>query len=215
MNDYYAARAAEYERIYERPERQDDLARLRQWLVEALAGRRVLEVACGTGYWTAIVAPAAESIVATDLTPEVLAIARAKALPPDRVEFRVADAFALAAVPGAFDAALVGFWWSHVPREALPGFLSGLHARVGTGATIVAFDNRYVDGSSTPIWRTDAAGNTYQRRRLVDGTEHEVMKNFPSAVHLAEAVTDAGGDAVDIRSLTYFWLLQYRVGRRT
>ena len=40
---YYARRAAEYERIYARPERQADLSRLRRRLGELLAGRDVLE----------------------------------------------------------------------------------------------------------------------------------------------------------------------------
>jgi len=44
--EYYARRAADYDRIYEKPERQDDLRRLESLLVEWLAGRNVLEVAC-------------------------------------------------------------------------------------------------------------------------------------------------------------------------
>ena len=47
---YYAARAAEYERVYAKPERQTDLSRLRAAVAEFARGRRVLEVACGTGY---------------------------------------------------------------------------------------------------------------------------------------------------------------------
>jgi len=41
-------------------------------------------------------------------------------------------------------------------------------------------DNRYVDGSSTPISERDADGNTYQRRRLADGSDNRVLKNFPT-----------------------------------
>ncbi len=53
---YYRARAQEYDQVYEKPERQADLARLRAWLAPVLDGRRVLEVAAGTGYWTAVYA---------------------------------------------------------------------------------------------------------------------------------------------------------------
>ncbi len=45
-------------------------------------------------------------------------------------------------------------------------------------------DNKYVTGSSTPISRTDAHGNTYQNRPLKDGSTHEVLKNFPSHLQL-------------------------------
>ena len=54
---YYSRRAAEYERIYRRPERQTDLSTLRQMLSDELRGRDILEIACGTGYWTEWLAP--------------------------------------------------------------------------------------------------------------------------------------------------------------
>jgi demethylmenaquinone methyltransferase/2-methoxy-6-polyprenyl-1,4-benzoquinol methylase len=34
MTDYYQARAHEYESVYDKPERQEDLHRLRAWLAE-------------------------------------------------------------------------------------------------------------------------------------------------------------------------------------
>lgn len=51
LHTYCARRAAEYERVYDKPERQADLAAMRRWLPPHFAGRRVLEVACGTGWW--------------------------------------------------------------------------------------------------------------------------------------------------------------------
>src|SRR6185436_11300113 len=113
MLDYYSRRAAEYERIYHKPERQADLARLREHLRSLLTGRRVLEVACGTGYWTAAIADAALSITATDASEEVLEVARAKRL-DGRVTFRRADAWKAGELSCDFDAGLAAFWWSHV-----------------------------------------------------------------------------------------------------
>jgi ubiquinone/menaquinone biosynthesis C-methylase UbiE len=78
MVDYYSRRAAEYETIYRKPERQRDLAILRDRLPRMLSGAELIEVACGTGYWTEVLAPAARSIVATDRSEEVLRIARSK-----------------------------------------------------------------------------------------------------------------------------------------
>lgn len=206
---YYGARAREYERIYEKPERQDDLARLRILLPGYFRAKRVLEIACGTGYWTTVVAPVARSVVAIDVAPEVLDLARAKPLPTGRVELRIGDAFALDDVPGIFDAALAGFWWSHVRREELPRFLRGLHRRLAAGARVVFFDNRYVERSSTPVARADDAGNTYQRRRLDDGTVHEVLKNFPTPGELRATVGAAGGRNVEVIELPYFWIATY------
>ncbi|MDX1488039.1 MAG: hypothetical protein R3268_07560, partial [Acidiferrobacterales bacterium] len=74
FQNYYSRRASEYEEIYEKPERQRDLARLKTMLGDLLRGQRILEVACGTGYWTAVIAPVAQSIVATDTSEETIAI---------------------------------------------------------------------------------------------------------------------------------------------
>ena len=77
LQSYYAARAQEYDRVYDKPERQADLRRIEQWLPPLLSGRRVLEIACGTGYWTRLIAPVAASVVAIDSAAETLRIAQA------------------------------------------------------------------------------------------------------------------------------------------
>ena len=69
MQRYYAARAPEYDRIYQKPERQLDLAALRLWLPPLFAGTYLLEIACGTGYWTQFIAPATATVLAIDAAP--------------------------------------------------------------------------------------------------------------------------------------------------
>ena len=106
LPDYYARRAGEYEKIYTKPERQADLASLRTWLREQLTGHAVLEVACGTGYWTQAICASAESIVATDINGQVLDIARHKTYTRDKVEFRIADAYTPGGLSGDFTAGI-------------------------------------------------------------------------------------------------------------
>lgn len=209
---YYTKRADEYEQIYQKPERQADLTVLRRYLQGALANHNVLELACGTGYWTAAYAPVARSVLATDLSPEVLAIAEQKAYPPGRVSFTRADAFDMTEIPGSFTALFAGFWWSHVPRQRLGGFLRQLHRRLDPGTRCVFCDNRYVRGSSTPVYRHDREGNSYQLRRLQDGAEYEVLKNFPT-IQEVESILHSEA-AVDVRTneLTYYWCVSYLTG---
>jgi len=78
MTAYYARRAAEYERVYAGPRWQDDLAVLRPRVADFFVGRRVLEIACGTGFWTERAAERARDVHATDLNEDTLALARAK-----------------------------------------------------------------------------------------------------------------------------------------
>lgn len=208
MAAYYARRAASYERIYAKPERQADLRALEAALPPLFTGRRVLEVACGTGWWTPHCARDAAAWLATDLNPETLAIARTKPLPAS-VQFATVDAHALQGLDGqVFDAAFAGFWWSHVLLQRLPSWLETLHARLQPGARVVFLDNANVPGSSTPLSRTDAAGNTYQQRLLDDGTRHEVLKNFPTR---DQAIAMLGPRARDPHwhAAGYFWLLHY------
>jgi demethylmenaquinone methyltransferase/2-methoxy-6-polyprenyl-1,4-benzoquinol methylase len=81
MQRYYADRAPEYDSIYAKPERQADLRLIERWLPEVFRGRRVLEIACGTGYWTQFIAPVATGVVAIDSARETIDIARGASRP--------------------------------------------------------------------------------------------------------------------------------------
>jgi ubiquinone/menaquinone biosynthesis C-methylase UbiE len=208
--DYYAQRAGEYERIYHKPERQEDLQRLKELVRSALAGRDVLEVACGTGYWTEIAATTANSITAFDVNDSVLEIARSKAIDSRKVHFAIGDAYALPPLSRRFDAALVAFWWSHVPKEKLSAFLHELTRALLPGAVVVFVDNVFVPGNSTPLGRRDAHGNTYQMRQLDNGQSYEVLKNYPDQGELQPALRGSA-EQIEVKWLTYYWHLSCRM----
>lgn len=205
--DYYSRRAAEYDNIYKRPERQDDLGRLEAHLLEVAGGQDVLEMACGTGWWTERLARTARTITAFDSAPAVLARARERGCPPERVRFCTGDAFRLEEVGGSYSMVMAAFLWSHIPRREIPLFLDGIARRFPDGIRVVMIDNRPVEGSSSPTSRQDDYGNTWQRRRLGDGSEYEIIKNFPSADELT-IVAGVQLSNVNIRLLDYFWVLQ-------
>lgn len=209
MQAFYARRAPEYERVYSKPERQEDLGRLGERVGEVFAGLDVLELACGTGWWTRWLAGSARSVLATDLTPEVLAIARRKDYGDCRVTFQVGDAYSPPADTGC-NAGFHAFWWSHVPLGRLRDFLTALHSVLPAGAPVMLMDNRYVEGSSTPIHRRDEEGNTYQLRRLEDGSEHELLKNFPTREDLRHLLSPHTQDLL-VTELPYYWVARYTV----
>jgi demethylmenaquinone methyltransferase/2-methoxy-6-polyprenyl-1,4-benzoquinol methylase len=224
LRDYYARRAGVYERIYAKPERQADLRAIEARMPALFAGRDVLEIACGTGWWIPHGARDCRHWLATDINEETLAIARTKPLPAGRVDFARVDAWTLDGLDGAggdrggrlpgaartFDAAFAGFWWSHLPRRRLRDWLVVLHARLQPGAVVAMLDNRWVPGSSTPISHRDADGDTWQQRTLDDGSTHPVLKNFPEA---GEAIAALGDRARDARwtDFDHYWLLTYHL----
>jgi SAM-dependent methyltransferase len=213
MQAYYAQRAAYYERVYFKPERQHDLRAMEAWIGEPFAGRRVLEVATGTGWWTPHAARAALDWLATDINPETLALARTKPLPAC-VRLGEIDAYTLQGLEGLkgqrFDAAFAGCWWSHVPLARLPGWLALLHSKLEPGARVVFLDNSFVQTSSTPIVRADADadGNTYQQRTLDDGSVHEVLKNFPRREEAFALIADVAAEREWIAH-EHYWILSY------
>jgi ubiquinone/menaquinone biosynthesis C-methylase UbiE len=208
MASYYARRAEEYERIYQKPERQDDLRWLRDFVERTFAGAHVCEVACGTGYWTEILSRSAASVMATDINEVVLAMARAKPIDTRKTTFCREDAYDLPKFQQKFAGGLAVFWWSHIPKARLRGFLQSFHRLFSPDARVVFIDNCYVEGSSTPISRTDEYGDTWQIRRLDDGSTHEVLKNFPTEAELRAAV-DGLAYEVRIEFLRYYWILNY------
>ncbi len=207
--DYYSHRATEYERIYDKAERQDDLNTLKDFLSNAFLHEQVLEVVCGTGYWTQCIAKSATAILATDFNLNVIELASQKNFGTCNVQFVIADAYSLHSISRDYTAGFHGFWWSHIPRAKINAFLSIFHSKLTPGAKVVMIDNIFVKGSSTPISRQDSNGNTYQLRRLDDGTEHEVLKNFPSDSDLHESLSDYATD-IRIRRLHYFWIAEYK-----
>ena len=206
---FYAKSASNHDRVYDKPERLHDLAAMRTHVADALRGHVVLELACGTGYWTSIIAASADSVVATDINAEMIALAKLRALPSDKVTLRVADANALPDDIGSFTAVFIGFWWSHVKRETQERFLAQLRAKLGD-ILIVLLDDAYVEGSSDTVARTDMEGNTYQIRVAPDGERYEIPKTYPSDSALRKKLASSVREIRVVRT-EFYWMLTCRL----
>jgi SAM-dependent methyltransferase len=203
--DYYRHWAPGYDEVYTRPERQGDMSALRARLTDWFAGKRVLEVAAGTGWWTSVLADTASSVTATDVNNATLDVARARRAWPPTVDFAVADGLALQTIQGDFDAAFAGFFWSHVPLAKMDAFLEALVLRLRPGSLMAFADNRLVPGSVHPVARRDEQGNTYQRRQMADGSSWDVLKNFPEPDEV-RARLSRFGRPVEVEELDNYWL---------
>jgi len=207
--NYYSERAEEYERIYQKPERQEDLQKLRIILKDLFFAKSVFEIACGTGYWTQFISETAKSILATDINETVIEIAQSKKY-QSPTTFKKADIYNLRNVHEQLDSGFGGFIWSHIPKRELDVFLSGIISIISPGGLVVFVDNQYVEGSNTPIDSKDESDNTYQIRKLSNGNNYKVIKNFPADKEILDII-DPIGNEIEIERLDYFWVLKFKV----
>lgn len=208
MVSYYKDRAKEYEKIYSKPERQNDLVIAGKFLQDAFANHDVFEIACGTGYWTEIISATAKNILATDINDTVIEVAKSKNYSRAKVDLKKADIFSLAGTT-KHESLFGGFIWSHIKLQDLTNFIDIVNSLVKNGGTIVFMDNNYVAGSNHPVSQKDDLGNTWQTRTLENGTIHKVLKNFPSETFIREVLTDKASE-INFMKLKYYWILKYK-----
>jgi SAM-dependent methyltransferase len=192
MNAYYAKRAPEHDYFmgYKGNEEMERLlGPMIAWFEDDVKGRDVLEIACGTGNWTQVLAKRARSVVATDVNSAAIDIARTKSYDGDRVRFEVADAYDLDAVGGSFDAAFAADWWSHIPRSALRTFVAGLADNLRPRSRVIIIDMLPSEELDRWFSHYDNDGNLIHKRAFPDGEVFEVVKNFPTEEDLLEVLS--------------------------
>lgn len=197
---YYAARAPEYDLSagYLTRDRESLRVAKKRRYQQLFRGRDVIEIACGTGYWTAVLAKTARSVVGIDVNPEMMARAQSRCEHLPHVNFRLADAYNLGPEAGTYTAGFAVWWWSHIPRSRVREFLDSLHGRLIPGALVLfsdqlEYDVPRVDGMASQR-HEDAHGDTIERRILSDGREYDIVKNFPTEQELSAAVSGFGTD---------------------
>lgn len=212
MKLYYSERAKEYEKVYFRDDdvRQQEQLILKNTMEEIFEGKEVLEVACGTGFWTQFVAKVTNHITAIDLSNDVLNIAKEKDIPLNKVLFCQGDAYRLDKVSGDFNGGFANFWFSHIPKSRIHEFLKQLHLKVDSGSTVFISDNLFLDNIGGILIKKENDENTYKIRLLENGTQYEVIKNYYDKREL-EDIFAPYSDNLKIHIGHCFWWLSYTV----
>lgn len=169
-----------------------------------LAGHDVLEVACGRGQRTRIIAETANSVLAIDVSDETLNAARSYTYPKGNVTFQKTSAYSLDDVIGTFSAGFHSYWFSHVPISRRDEFLNTFHSKLQPGALVVFGDSTW-EGS-----QVDDAGNKYDIRIARDGTKYEIIKNYPTEEELRDMLKEVASD-IQYRSFGGTWVISYRL----
>ncbi|RPF31243.1 trans-aconitate 2-methyltransferase [Streptomyces sp. TLI_185] len=182
---YYRAGAAEYDRPYaEHAELQALLTAVDDLPIVG----DVLELACGTGQWTRLLAARARSVTAVDAAAEVLALARARTA-ASTVEFVEADLFAWQP-PRRYDTVFFAFWLSHVPPKRLPRFWSTVADALAPGGKVIFIDDGPAGAASEDVLADHPVPAAV--RRLDDGSEYRIVKVFHEARALTSGLSALG-----------------------
>ncbi len=211
---YYKKRAKEYEAVYYRndPVRQGEQRKIAKALQLVLKGKDVLEVACGTGYWTQFLSRTAKSVYATDIVEEALEIAKTKKYVCP-IQFSIEDAYKLSFSDGTFDGGLANFWFSHIPKSRINTFLKEFHRVLKKGSSVFITDNVLVKSIGGKLVKKPNDENTYKLRELKDGEQFLVLKNYYSKENLLRIFKEHVKN-LSPRNIFYrkcFWHITYTI----
>jgi len=117
---------------------------------------RALEIGCGTGSFTRLLAARSREVVALDFAPRMIAAARERSQACSNVDFRVADARTWEFPVGAFDCVASIATMHHLPLESM---LATMGRALRAGGVLLVLDlyepqgavDRLVDVAAAPV----------------------------------------------------------------
>ena len=156
----------------------------------------VLEIACGTGSFTAELVRHARSVTALDSSPSMLAL-NAQRVGDARVRYLHRNVFTW--VPDRlYDVVFFANWLSHVPPSMLDEFWGLVRLCLGPGGRVGFVDET---PRASALDETQLVGGVpTARRTLGDGRQFDVVKVFWDPADLRDRLR-ALGWAIDLRPL--------------
>ena len=199
--EYYRARASEYDEWFLRQGRYDQgKEHTEQWFREVaevqgvLENKRpfgkVLELACGTGWWTEQLVAGADSVTAVDASAEVLHL-NAERINLPNVSYVQADIFEWQA-QDTFDFIFFSFWLSHVPPERFAGLWRRVGEALAPGGRVFLVDSLHDRHSTAKDQILPSLDTAVAKRKLNDGHEFEIIKLYYTPESLSRNLEPLG-----------------------
>jgi 2-polyprenyl-3-methyl-5-hydroxy-6-metoxy-1,4-benzoquinol methylase len=191
---YYRARAHEYDATHaiDAASRVGLLNALREF---APVGH-ILELACGTGLWTAELAKHASLLMAVDASPEMIALNRAR-VTEDNVDYVQADLFAWSPAE-RYDVVFFATWLSHVPPQRFEDFWTLVATCLKENGRVFFIDELPSVGAHEH-WIADAIAPAVERS-LSTGARYRAIKVLHDPAELGARLSQLGWQA-DIRTV--------------
>jgi len=185
MFHYYDERADEYEGLYTlgagpasipEPEAYKEEVQILAGICVKLCTGRMIDIACGTGFWLPYYAPNCSEITLIDQSKQMLAECREKIVHlkiGDKCCVIEGDFFEKNLDMGPFDTALAGFFVGHLTRDKEANFFNKLRSLLRPGGRFVVLES---------VWNDERAKTRPKEgphvRRLNDGREFEIYKRY-------------------------------------
>jgi ubiquinone/menaquinone biosynthesis C-methylase UbiE len=192
MLRYYDERASEYEEAYtlgtgtasinDPKVFQTEIADLPA-IVRRFASGRLIDLACGTGYWLGHYVERCSDITLFDQSEKMLIESRAKVdrlRIADRCLFLQGDFFDYEFDRQAYDCALLGFFLSHLTEAQEPLVFDALRSMLRPSGRFLVLDSVWSDERARFNTKVER-----QQRRLNDGSLFEIYKRYCDRADIA------------------------------
>src|SRR6185437_15858924 len=204
---YYRARAPEYEANSPWPYDEDLRTRLSSALDVFQPRGDVLELACGPGICTGILAVYASRLDAVDVSPEMLAIAAAR-VPQEHVRFIESDIFSWQPAR-RYDVVFFSAWLSHVPPQRFERFWALVGECLKQDGRVFFVDELPAEAAYEQL--IPGAIAPAVERPLETGAQYRGVKVFHTPDELREKLAKRGWD---VMIHTIGWRFYYAIGSR-
>lgn len=210
--EYYSKRAREYDEVYHRLDktRLKEQKFLAEYITKTFEGRIVLELACGTGFWTKFLSKSARKVLATDYSFKMLEIASSRLAKQPNIIFLQADAYHPPTAFPKFNGVMANWWFSHIPKRKIKQFLDTLHSRLDKNSVVLMVDDVYITGRGGELIQKEGMEDTFKRRVLKSGEQFDILKNYYDQDEL-EKIFSRYSQRLEIKYLTNFWIVKYYI----
>lgn len=185
--EYYRARAQEYDQSISSAIEFFEPGK--SMLLKLGKFDQILELACGTGFWTETLLRMGGEVTAVDAAPEMLDIAKAR-FGKGRIKYQQRDLFQWEPEK-EYDLVFFANWLSHVPPSALDDFLDKARRAVRSGGYIVIVDQHAPSDADKQVAKEDI----YATRPLEDGRQFTIVKAFYELDDLQKKLKHLGIEA--------------------
>ena len=202
MMQYYDERAKEYDLIYrgKGPASLKEDLYLRDVgkifsLVQRYGAGRIIDIACGTGFWFPEYAKNCADFTFVDQSEKMLEECKKRVISlgyTDKAKFIQMDALNLK-FDTKFDSAIIGFLLSHFTEEKENQFFSLLKDVLVNNGTFLVLDSTWTDERKKVRSKEDV-----QERKLTDGRKFKIYKKYFDEKDLYKMTEKNGFRILDI-----------------